>query len=76
MKTRKDKLERGYEWHLIFDYTPGLRCPFPIVLEGKRSKHDPVGHLSSNGKVHIYNTTIIEQLIRAGLRPRLPKSDQ
>jgi hypothetical protein len=61
----------GREWHLEFGYTPGMPCPFPIVLAGTRDRHDPVGHLSADGRVHVFNTGIIEQLVRAGLRARV-----
>jgi hypothetical protein len=61
----------GYEWHLEFGYTPDLPCPFPIVPAGTRAKHDPVGHLCTDGTVHVFNTGIIEQLVRAGLRARV-----
>jgi hypothetical protein len=61
----------GAEWHLIFKYSPDLPCPFPIVPAGTRPKHDPVGHLSSDGTVHVFNSGIIEKLVRAGLRARV-----
>ena len=32
--------------------------PFPIVPEGTRDKHDAVGHLSNDGRVHVFNTGI------------------
>jgi hypothetical protein len=66
----EDEWEGGAEWHLEFGYRPDLPCPFPIVLAGTRDKHDPVGHLSNDGRVHVFNTGIIEQLVRAGLRMR------
>ena len=76
MSDKKDSYmsedERGYEWHLEYPYTPGMPCPFPIVPEGTRDKHDAVGHLSRDGTVYVYNTGIIEQLVRAGLRMRGP----
>jgi hypothetical protein len=62
---------RGWEWHLEFPYVSGMSCPFPIVQAGTRPKHDPVGHLSTDGTVHVFNTGIIEQLVRAGLRMRV-----
>jgi len=68
--TDTNSSERGWEWHLVFPYSPDLPCPFPIVRAGTRAKHDPVGHLSDDGKVHVYNDGIIEQLVRAGLRTR------
>ena len=34
-------------------------------------KHDAVGHLSADGRVHVFNTGIIEKLVRAGLRARV-----
>jgi hypothetical protein len=61
----------GYEWHLEFGHTPGMPCPFPIVPAGTRPKHDPVGHLATDGSVHVFNTGIIEKLVRAGLRARV-----
>jgi hypothetical protein len=64
----------GYEWHLEFTYAPDYPYPFPIVQAGTRDKHDAVGHLSHDGRLHIFNTGIVEQLIRAGLRARAPKS--
>jgi hypothetical protein len=61
--------ERGYEWHLEFPYSPDLPCcPFPIAPAGTRPKHDAVGHLSADGRVHVFNTGIIERLVRAALR--------
>jgi hypothetical protein len=61
----------GYEWHLEFRYSLEFPYPFPIVPVGTRAKHDPVGHLSSDGRVHVFNTGIIERLVRAGLRARV-----
>jgi hypothetical protein len=68
--TSEDKWEGGAEWHLEFGYAPDLPCPFPIVPAGTRPKHEAVGHLSANGRVHVFNTGIIEKLVRAGLRMR------
>jgi hypothetical protein len=62
--------EHGAEWHLEYQYTPGMPCPFPIVPAGTRPKHDAVGHLSADGRVHVFNDGIVEQLVRAGLRMR------
>ena len=67
----EDKGQDGWEWHLEFNYTTDLPCPFPIVAEGTRPKHDSVGHLSADGRVHVFNTGIIERLVRAGLRARV-----
>ena len=67
----EDPWKDGREWHLEFGYTPGMPCPFPIVPAGTRDKHDAVGHLSNDGRVHVFNTGIIEKLVRAGLRMRL-----
>ena len=61
----------GYEWHLEFTHMPEFPYPFPIVPAGTRDKHDAVGHLSHNGRVHIFNSGIIEKLVRAGLRARV-----
>jgi hypothetical protein len=44
---------------------------FPIVPAGTSPKHDPVGHLAADGTVHVFNTGIIEKLVRAGLRARV-----
>ena len=66
----EDKLQDGWEWHLEFPYKPGMPIPFPIVLAGTRPKHDAVGHLSADVSVHVFNTGIIEKLVRAGLRMR------
>jgi hypothetical protein len=66
----EDKWKDVREWHLEFKYTPDLPYPFPIVPAGTRDKHDAVGHLSNDGRVHVFNTGIIEQLVRAGLRMR------
>ena len=63
--------ERRYEWHLEYPYTPGMPCPFPIVPAGTRPKHDAVGHLTADGRVHVFNDGIIERLVRAGLRARV-----
>jgi hypothetical protein len=67
----EDDWEQGREWHLTFPYSPDLPCPFPIVPAGTRPKHDAVGHLASDGTVHVFNTGIIEKLVRAGLRARV-----
>jgi hypothetical protein len=67
----EDKRQDGREWHLEFPYMPDLPCPFPIVPAGTRPKHDAVGHLTADGRVHVFNTGIIEKLVRAGLRMRL-----
>jgi hypothetical protein len=61
----------GWEWHLEFTYAPEFPYPFPIVREGTRDKHDAVGHLSADGRVHVFNAEIIEKLVRAGLRARV-----
>ena len=66
----EDKWKGGREWHLEFPYMPEFPYPFPIVLAGTRPKHDAVGHLSADGSVHVFNTQIIEKLVRAGLRMR------
>ena len=67
----RDKWRKIRHWHLEFTYAHGLSCPFPIVPEGTRNKHDAVGHLSNDGKVHVFNAEIIEQLVRGGLRMRV-----
>jgi hypothetical protein len=67
----EDNCQDGAEWHLEFGYTPDFPYPFPIVLAGARDKHDAVGHLSADGRVHVFNAGIIEQLVRAGLRARV-----
>jgi hypothetical protein len=64
----ESETEKGWEWHLEYPYTPGMPCPFPIVPAGTRPKHDAVGHLTPDGRVHVFNTGIIQQLVRAGLR--------
>ncbi len=60
----------GCEWHLEFTFAPDFPYPFPIVPDGTRDKHDAVGHLSNDGRVHVFHAGIIEQLVRAGLRMR------
>ena len=70
-KYAEDRWKDGREWHLEFTYAPDLPCPFPIVPAGTRPKHDAVGHLSRDGWVHVFNTGIIEKLVRAGLRARV-----
>src|SRR6266478_5402379 len=50
-----NELKNGYEWHLEFPYAPDYPYPFPIVPAGTRDKHDAVGHLSTNGRVHVFN---------------------
>jgi hypothetical protein len=60
-----------YEWHLEFTHMPEFPYPFPIVPLGTRDEHDAVGHLSSDGRVHVFNSAIVEQLVRAGLRTRV-----
>lgn len=72
----QDKLKNGREWHLEFTYAPEIPCPFPIVPEGTHEKQDAVGHLSNDGTVHVFNTEIIEQLVRAGLRMRASENEQ
>ena len=67
----EDKLKDVREWHLQFGYTPDLPYPFPIVPAGTCDKHDAVGHLTPDGRVHVFNTGIIEKLVRAGLRARV-----
>jgi hypothetical protein len=57
----------GYEWHLDFPHSPDYPYPFPIVPAGTYDKHDAVGHLSNDGSVHVFNSGIIEKLVRAGL---------
>ena len=64
----------GHGWHLEFTHMPESSYPFPIVPVGTRDKHDAVGHLSNDGRVYVFNSGIIEQLVRAGLRARVPKS--
>ena len=66
----EDNCQDGPEWHLEFTYAPDLPFPFPIVPAGTRPKHDAVGHLTADGRVHVFNTGIIERLVRAGLRMR------
>jgi len=66
-----NELKNGYEWHLEFPYAPDYPYPFPIVPAGTRDKHDAVGHLSNDGRVHVFNDGIIEKLVRAGLRARM-----
>jgi hypothetical protein len=60
----------GWEWHLEFPYMPEFPYPFSIVPAETRPKHDAVGHLSNDDTMHIFNTGIIEKLVRAGLRAR------
>ena len=67
----EDKWKGGREWHLEFPYMPEFPYPFPIVPAGTRPKHDAVGHLSKDGRVHVFNSGIIEKLVRAGLRARV-----
>jgi hypothetical protein len=69
----KSEDQRGYEWHLTFPYSPDLPCSFPIVPSGTRAKHEAVGHLTSDGTVHVFNAGIIEKLVRAGLRARVSR---
>jgi hypothetical protein len=66
----EDPWKDGREWHLEFPYMPDFSYPFPIAPAETRDKHDAVGHLSADGTVHVFNTGIIEQLVRAGLRMR------
>jgi len=68
--TSEDKWKGGRGWHLEFPYVPEFPYPFPIVPAGTRAKHHAVGHLSHDGRVHVFNTGIIEQLVRDGLRMR------
>ena len=64
----------GYEWHLEFNHMPGFSYPFPIVPMGTRDKHDAVGHLTKDGRVHVFNSGIIKRLVRAGLRARAQRN--
>jgi hypothetical protein len=64
----EDERDGGAEWHLTFPYSPDLPCPFPIVPSGTYAKHEAVGHLATDGTVHVFNDGIIERLVRAGLR--------
>ena len=66
----EDPWKEGREWHLEFAYMPEFPYSFPITLAGTRPKHDAVGHLSNDGRVHVFNNGIIEKLVRAGLRMR------
>ena len=68
MSDKKDSHGEQSEWHLQFKHAPEFPYPFLIVPVGTRPKHDAVGHLSDDGQVHVFNTGIIEQLVRAGLR--------
>jgi len=68
----EEKLKHGVEWHLEFAYDPEFPYPFPIAPSGTRDKHEAVGHLANDGRVHVFNSGIIERLVRAGLRMRLP----
>jgi hypothetical protein len=67
----EDRWKGGREWHLEFPYMPEFPYPFPIVPAGTCDRHDAVGHLSADGRVHVFNKGIIEQLVRAGLRARV-----
>jgi hypothetical protein len=67
----EDNCQDGVERHLEFGHMRDFPYPFPIVPAGTRPKHDAVGHLSNDGRVHVFNTKIIEKLVRAGLRPRV-----
>jgi hypothetical protein len=67
----EDNCEYGAEWHLEFPYMPEFPYPFPIVPAGTLPRHDAVGHLAADGAVHVFNTGIIEKLVRAGLRARV-----
>jgi hypothetical protein len=67
----EDDYEHGAEWHLEFGHMPEFPYPFPIVLAGTRPKHDAVGHLSADGRAHVFNSAIMEKLVRAGLRARV-----
>jgi hypothetical protein len=66
----EDNCQDGAEWHLEFGHMPAFPYPFPIVPAGTHAKHEAVGHLSADGRVHVFNTGIVEQLVRAGLRVR------
>jgi hypothetical protein len=56
---------------VIGDSNAATLTRFPIVPMGTRNKHNAVGHLSKDGRVHVFNTEIVEQLVRAGLRARV-----
>lgn len=58
-------------WRLFFFLQDGISVPFPIELYGVTGKHPtnkPRGLWQQSGKVDVYFTSIIEQLVRAGLR--------
>ena len=59
------------EWRLTFRLADGVPVPFPIEIGGITGKHPdnhPRGLLHEKGRVRVYYSSIIEQLIRAGLR--------
>jgi hypothetical protein len=67
----EDMWKNGREWHLEFKHAPDFPYPFPIVPAETRPKRDAVGHLSADGRVHVFNAGIIEKLVRAGLSARV-----
>ncbi len=71
MSDKNEQWQDGYEWHLVFNHAREFPYPFPIVPTGTRDKHDAVGHLCTDGTVHVFNAGIIERLVRAGLRARV-----
>lgn len=59
------------EWRLFFRLPKNIEVPFVIEIAGTTGRHPtnhPRGLLSENGRVQVYFASIIEQLVRAGLR--------
>jgi hypothetical protein len=56
------------EWFLIFQYSPEVSYPFPIIERGTGGgKGTPCG-LHLRGRVEVCYAEVAEQLVRAGLR--------
>lgn len=58
-------------WRLFFHLSDGIAVPFVIDLAGcgkKQPTQKPRGLWHRNGRVEVYFASIIEQLVRAGLR--------
>lgn len=58
----------GREWFLIFQYSPDVSFPFPIIERGTGGgKGSPCG-LHLRGRVEVCYAEVAEKLVRAGLR--------
>ncbi len=66
----------GREWFLVFTYSPHVQYPFPIIERGTGGGQGTPCGLHLNGRVEVCYHQIIEQLVRAGLRPDVHQSSE